>query len=350
MVSIRECTGCEIELAEDVAAVKLMLEGCERCTLKLNGKVLTETCEIWRCDDCTLHIGSRLATVQVDACTGVSMRFGAASHFDRLLTCGAHRFALSFDDAPHLDGIVDLEALRAQQPEKNFDDATDQFITRIIEQNLLTELIVRLANDFPTTEREAAEYAQRTRVQGDKLDEMVGSMLGTSLGKEMTDAERQQLQQMMREQTEASHAAAAQSEQSGAARQAARVQHKRAAGNEAFKAGEFQQAAVAYTQALALEPTDPELLAALRCNRSAAFLKIGRYDQALLDCDLCIELNPSYAKAHFRRALALQAGERFGEACSAFNKCLALEPTNKDAKAGLRMAEVQAERQRRAAA
>ena len=32
---------------------------------------------------------------------------------------------------------------------------------------------MRLANDFPTTEREAAEYAQRTRVQGDKLDEMV---------------------------------------------------------------------------------------------------------------------------------------------------------------------------------
>ena len=58
-------------------------------------------------------------------------------------------------------------------------------------------------------------------------------------------------------------------------------------------------------------------------------------------------LQPSYAKAHFRLALALQAEEKFPEAVAAFNKALQLEPKNKEAAAGLRMAEVQATRQRR---
>ena len=46
-------------------------------------------------------------------------------------------------------------------------------------------------------------------------------------------------------------------------------------------------------------------------------------------------------------ALALQAEEKPAEACAAFTKVLSLEPNNKDAAAGLNMARMQAERQRR---
>ena len=60
-----------------------------------------------------------------------------------------------------------------------------------------------------------------------------------------------------------------------------------------------------------------------------------------------IELAPDFAKGHFRLALALQAEQKFEEACVAFNRTLKLEPKNKDAQQGLRMAEVQGERLRR---
>merc|ERR1712113_147430 len=92
----------------------------------------------------------------------------------------------------------------------------------------------------------------------------------------------------------------------------------------------------------ALDDTVPTLFS----NRAACFLKLGRYAQAREDAEKAIELKPDLTKGHFRLALALQAEEKFAEACASFDKVLKLEPKNKDAASGLRMAEVQAERQR----
>ena len=88
-------------------------------------------------------------------------------------------------------------------------------------------------------------------------------------------------------------------------------------------------------------------MVAILSNRAAAFLKLGRYAQARADAERAASLKPDFAKAHFRLALALQAQEAFGDACASFSRCLQIEPKNKEATAGLRMAEVQAERQHR---
>ena len=64
----------------------------------------------------------------------------------------------------------------------------------------------------------------------------------------------------------------------------------------------------------------------------------------------CIRIDPKFPKGHFRLALAQQALEQFGDACTSFNKVLDLEPNNKDAASGLNMARMQAERRRRQAA
>ena len=117
----------------------------------------------------------------------------------------------------------------------------------------------------------------------------------------------------------------------------------KAKGNEAFKAGNYQQAAVHYTEALALDDSQH----ALHSNRAACFLKLGRYAQAKDDAAACVKLAPDFAKGHFRLALALQALEEYPGACAAFGRTLELEPKNKDAASGLQMAKMQAERQRR---
>ena len=92
---------------------------------------------------------------------------------------------------------------------------------------MLTELIIRLCNDFPTTEREVREFEERTRMQHAKLDEVVEGtnpnpnpnpnpkpkpnlnpnpnevvegMLGSSLGRNMTSAEREQMKTMFQKQ------------------------------------------------------------------------------------------------------------------------------------------------------
>jgi len=340
---VRRCADCAIVIPAGVSAVKLMVEGCTNCTVAIQGKVLSETLEVWRCDGCAFAIGSRLATIQVDACKGLELTFGQTSFFDRMLTAGGYDVSVAFADTPELKGRVDLAEMQAEAPEKDLNGETDQFITRLVEGKVLTELIIRLSNDFPTTEREVAEFASRTKMHTDKLDEVVDGMLGSSLGKNLTDEEREQMRTMVREQSEQAEAAQHQTEQTAAGRHQARVDFKKKAGNDAFKSGDYQQAAVLYTEALALDDT----VGALYSNRAACFLKLGRYAQARDDALKCTQLSPDFAKGHFRLALALQAEQKYEEACHAFNRTLQLDPKNKDAASGLRMAEVQAERLRR---
>lgn len=357
---IRGCTGSTITLASDAIAIKLQVERCKNCTIDVRGRVLTETLEAWECDDCKLLLGSKSRTVQLDRVSNLDLAFLSVEFFDRIMHTGVRRSRVAFLDAPQLATTIDLDALQAERPDMTLDEATDQFITRRVApgngaaadgggaaaaaaDSLSTELVIRLCNDFPTTEREVRDFEQRTRLHEEKLDEVVDGMLGSSLGKTLTQAEKEQMKGMMREQSAAASAAQQQAEQTSEGRLQARVTFKKNEGNAAFKANEFQQAAVLYTEALSLDDTQH----ALYSNRAACFLKLGRYSQALEDAQKCTELNPTFAKGHFRLGLALQAENRPAEACAAFNRVLELEPSNKEAASGLNMARMQAERQRR---
>lgn len=345
VVTLRNCKGCTILLPADLSLIKLQVEQCSACEVRVLSRLLTETVEVWECDGCRVRLGSKAMTVQVDKCNDLKLTYSSAAFFDRIMSTGARALEVAFDDAAELATRIDLDALQAERPDMTLDENIDQFITRRVkgEPGLSTELVIRLCNEFPTTEREVREFEARTRVHEEKLDEVVDSMLGSSLGKNLTAAEREQMKTMMREQSAAASAAQRQAEQTVEGRAAARVDFKKNEGNTAFKAGNYQQAAVFYTEALSLDAS----LHALYSNRAACFLKLGRYAQAREDATECVRLAPDFAKGHFRLALALQAEEKPGEACAAFNKVLALEPNNKDAAAGLNMARMQAERQRR---
>jgi len=346
VVIVRGCTGCTITLPASLTLIKLQIEQCTNCTIEVGARLLTETVEVWACDDCAVRLGSMSRTVQLDKCARLALTFGSVAFFDRIMHTGPRGVALKFDDAAFLDTTLDLDALRKAQNDETIDEETDQFITRRVgseAQSLQTELIIRLCNDFPTTDREVADFERRTRMHEGKLDEVVDGMLGSSLGRSLTDAEKEQMKEMMRQQSAAASAAQVQTEQTAEGRKEARVTFKKNEGNAAFKAGNYQQAAVFYTEALALDASQH----ALYSNRAACFLKLGRYAQAREDATECTKLAPSFAKGHFRLALALQAEEKPAEACNAFGKALEIEPGNKEAIAGLNMSRMQAERLRR---
>lgn len=81
-------------------------------------------------------------------------------------------------------------------------------------------------------------------------------------------------------------------------------------GNEYFKQGQFELAIELYSRALEVAPSSHIALS----NRSLAFYKLGRYDSALDDADLCVQTNEKWAKGHLRRATALNALGRHKEA------------------------------------
>ncbi|XP_076059848.1 uncharacterized protein LOC143036403 [Oratosquilla oratoria] len=99
-------------------------------------------------------------------------------------------------------------------------------------------------------------------------------------------------------------------------------------GNKYYSVGKLKEAVVKYTQAIALDPSNP----ALSANRSMAYIKMERFEEAELDCNRCLTLDPTYIKAVLRRATARRALGKIDLAKQDYVKVLQLEPWNKDAK------------------
>lgn len=74
-------------------------------------------------------------------------------------------------------------------------------------------------------------------------------------------------------------------------------------GNKLLLAKDYEGAEACYSEALELSPDGPNSHVYL-CNRAAALCYLGRHDDAVVDCQESLELNPRYAKAHTRLGYA----------------------------------------------
>lgn len=73
-------------------------------------------------------------------------------------------------------------------------------------------------------------------------------------------------------------------------------------GNEAFQANDFVNAEVYYRKAI--EDFGPTQV--LLSNKAAALIQLGKFQEAIEDCDHAIQLDPTWTKAYFRKATALE--------------------------------------------
>ncbi|KAF0893729.1 hypothetical protein E2562_029404 [Oryza meyeriana var. granulata] len=108
----------------------------------------------------------------------------------------------------------------------------------------------------------------------------------------------------------------------------------KAKGNAAFSAGRFEEAAAHFTDAIALAHDNHVLYS----NRSAAYASLHLYPEALADAEKTVALRPDWAKGYSRLGAArLGLGDAAG-AVAAYEKGLALEPSNQALKDGLAQA------------
>ena len=105
----------------------------------------------------------------------------------------------------------------------------------------------------------------------------------------------------------------------------------KAKGNAAFAAGRFEEAARHFTDAIALAPGNHILYS----DRSAALASLHRYSDALADAQKTVELKPDWAKGYSRLGAAHLGLGDAASAVAAYEKGLALEPSNDGLKAGL---------------
>ncbi|XP_015371446.1 PREDICTED: small glutamine-rich tetratricopeptide repeat-containing protein alpha [Diuraphis noxia] len=95
-------------------------------------------------------------------------------------------------------------------------------------------------------------------------------------------------------------------------------------GNEYMKMQNNDKAIEAYTIAIKLNPLNPIYY----CNRAAAFNAIGKYINAIQDCQKAIELDSTYCKAYCRLGLAFSYLKDYDKAASCYKKACELDPDN----------------------
>ncbi|CAL1537604.1 unnamed protein product [Lymnaea stagnalis] len=110
-------------------------------------------------------------------------------------------------------------------------------------------------------------------------------------------------------------------------------------GNEAFRAKEFEESVTYYSRSITLIPT-----AASYNNRALAYLKLEKWDKAIMDCDSVLNLEADNIKALLRRGTAYKSKKSYTNAVSDFEKVLKMEANNKTAEGLLQ--EVQRELQK----
>lgn len=100
-------------------------------------------------------------------------------------------------------------------------------------------------------------------------------------------------------------------------------------GNAAFKGRQWNKAVNYYSDAIKLTGTN----ATYYCNRAAAYLELGCFQQAEEDCNQAILLDKKNVKAYLRRGTARESLLQYKEAAQDFRHALVLEPQNKVANA-----------------
>ncbi len=94
--------------------------------------------------------------------------------------------------------------------------------------------------------------------------------------------------------------------------------------NEYYVVGFYNEAVNIYTQLLEWEPENYMVLS----NRSAAYIKLEKWNEALNDAVMSTKLKPDWGKAWGRLGAALYGQDKLDEALVAYNKANELEPSN----------------------
>ena len=105
-------------------------------------------------------------------------------------------------------------------------------------------------------------------------------------------------------------------------------------GNAKFKERDYEGAVQAFSEAIALDPSN----AVLYSNRSGAYLAMSHVSKAFKDAEEAVRLDPTWPKALARRATAEHALTRFITAQATWRKALQLDPGNESYEKALQAA------------
>ncbi|CAJ1945551.1 unnamed protein product [Cylindrotheca closterium] len=369
-------------------AIKGFISNVHHCTILVKCKIISGTIEMSHCSNVRLVIekDATVATLQVDLCQDIEVEFHDApsgknpaygpkvywgeDKEDRIFHAGVKNMKVQIKR----DGFIETERLcdfRKDGAKKigNASEEEFQFVTSVVEEELVTEAIIR---DGATTGDNARAMTQR-ELDAEKERREKAAKVAVGMAENMIKfKEKDGAKPKVIKDTSATAAATPDPkvEEEEAVEEVYGSMDKdqidaivfecnknKARGNEAFGAGEYAQAILLYSLALdkADELPDAGIPGAKQLfprdvtlsNRAACFLKLGEHEKAEADATKAAEINPKNVKALFRKGLALHAMKQFMEAIPVLAEAHKMEPKNKQIKEALQFAEVRMTQEQR---
>jgi len=188
---VKGCEDCVIDF--NAKCTKIMIEGCRRCTVTLKGRILTNIVEVWKCADFKLGVHADVRTLQLDICRNLDLSFPSKESMNNIIWAGVYNMSIKFhDDAPDATPYVSgYDQMKEQYSDLN--PIHDQFIVRALQGQVTAEQIVRLANGYPTTEREAQQFDTQKEQNEKNAEDFIKKRLadaGIKLHAKKNDAQK----------------------------------------------------------------------------------------------------------------------------------------------------------------
>lgn len=352
--------------------IKAFLNNVHNCTVIIRCKIISGVLEIHNCSNIVVRIESTatVATIQADLSQDVTVEFHDApssqnkglpgmkpvywgeSSDDRIFHAGVNNMTVKL----YRDGFVESETTTdyLKDGAVQIGNATPeemQFITSVVDGNLLTEKVVRSGQ---STGKNVRAMTQREIDEEQKLREKAATM-AIAKAEEMIriqDKDGNEIKKVetAKEEIQEVFTPAVDSDVQDIVSE---CEQNKSRGNEAFGAGEYGQAILLYSLALDKAAELPESSQhkvprdVLLSNRAAAFLKLGQHEKAEEDASNALAINPDNIKANFRRGLALHAMARYYDALPVLAKAHKIEPKNKQVKQALQFCEVRIQQDQR---
>lgn len=176
--------GCEDgEYIIDTYCTKILIDNCHNTKVIFNGKIITATVEVYKSNSVHLIVNTKVGTLQADLCKKLNVEYTQKEHFATIIWAGVYDLSLKFHDQNEHSLETGYDRMLATHPDLR--ESIDQFKVSFVKGELKNEKIVRLANGFPSTEREAKEYDSRQEEALQKLAKEAGITIGRKADKKI---------------------------------------------------------------------------------------------------------------------------------------------------------------------
>jgi hypothetical protein len=287
-VRIKNSSNVTYILPEGASVVKLMFDCCTKVQVEIHGRVITSSAEVYRCTDFELNMTSAsIGCIQVDSCAqNVVLRWPDRDSLGRIFHQGSPGLSIAWGAAePKVVGVLAEVQMITQPTPPSFQG-----------DELVTSPVRRGEGEFP-------------------LD-LKGPDGKNTLPMDQPEPEAPPGPEEVKR----------------------RAEEKRIQGNDMFRANDFMQAAMAYTEALNLDDS----CAPIWANRAACWMKLGDQTKGLADATKCTEVDPNNAKGWFRKGMCLHSLKNYREAIPALLEAEKLEPKNTQVVEAIKMSQLMA--------